>query len=339
MVQGRLMIDLQGLEVNETEKEMLAHPNVGGLILFTRNYESPEQITRLIEVARESTQDALLVAVDHEGGRVQRFREGFTQLPPVSSIQHQYAHNRDEGLMLAEQAGWLMAAEVRAIGVDISFAPVLDVDWGVSQVIGERAFHSDPQTLTDIASAYINGMNRAGMRATGKHFPGHGGIQADSHVSFAEDPRDWEALQADLQPFVELIQQQKLDAVMAAHLIYPQLCKQAAGFSSFWLTEILRTRFQFDGAIFSDDLSMHAASIIGKMEERVKAAIHAGCDMALVCNDPDAVAAVLDAVSFKEDARALKRLNHMRGRAFMNRSALLSDDAWRQSVQKMSQLA
>lgn len=329
------MLDVAGLDLTEVERERLRHPLVGGVILFSRNYETPEQVEALIReihAVRGTDDPKLLVAVDQEGGRVQRFREGFTELPPVRNLGELYDENRKRAKRLAEASGWLMATELRAIDVDISFAPVLDIDLGVSAVIGDRAFHSNPEIVADLAHSYMNGMNRAGMAATGKHFPGHGSVAPDSHEELPVDDREYEDVHLlDLVPFERMIHF-GLPAVMAAHILFPKIDRLAVGFSAFWLKEVLRARLGFQGAIFSDDLSMKGAAVMGDMPERAKAALAAGCDMVLVCNDPEAVDQVLDQIAPDNDPVSHLRLARLHGRHQVERTRLALDDEYRQAV-------
>jgi len=332
---GSVMLDIEGQTLSSVERDRLRHPLIGGVILFTRNYESPEQVKLLIDdihALRGEDQPKLLVAVDQEGGRVQRFQEGFTELPPVRHLGHLYDNNRKRAKRLAETSGWLMATEMRSVGVDISFAPVLDVDLGVSEIIGDRAFHSDPQVVADLAHSYMTGMNHAGMAATGKHFPGHGSIAPDSHLELPVDEREYEDVHLlDMVPFERMIHF-GLPAVMAAHILFPRIDRNAVGFSPFWLQEVLRNRLHFQGAIFSDDLSMKGASAMGTMPERASAALDAGCDMILVCNDPDAADSVLDSMGSRDDPVSHLRLARMHGRHPVDRDRLRLSDEYRQAL-------
>ncbi|WP_455223320.1 beta-N-acetylhexosaminidase [Kaarinaea lacus] len=336
---GPVMVDLKGTRLEPEEKEMLQHPLVGGVILFTRNYESPEQITDLVEKVHNVKSPNLLVSVDHEGGRVQRFREGFTALPPMARIGEKYQKDKKQGKQMSETCGWLMAIELRSVGVDFSFAPVLDIERGISDVIGDRAFGHDPDTVADLAVSFIRGMQKAGMAATGKHFPGHGAVKADSHVAFPIDERSFDDINAyDIVPFARLIRN-GLAGIMPAHVVYSAVDKNPAGFSRFWLNEVLRNQLEFQGVIFSDDLSMEAASVAGDVVDRARAALNAGCDMALVCNNPDAATKVLDNLGKLDNPVSHVRLARMHGRHYVNRQQLLKEDQWKQAVAMVNDLA
>lgn len=286
---GPLMIDIAGSELTDVDRARLGHPLVGGVILFTRNYTSSEQLTKLCAEIHGLRSPSLLIAVDHEGGRVQRFREGFTRLPAMRRLGDLWEAGRAEALDAARSIGFVLAAELRAYGVDLSFTPVLDLDYGSSGVIGDRAFHRDPTIIAELAGALAEGLHQAGMAACGKHFPGHGYVVADSHVAIPVDERSLADMADDLLPYRRL----RLDGVMPAHVIYPLIDSRPAGFSSLWL-KMLREEFKFDGVIFSDDLSMQGASFAGGIVERVEAAWQAGCDMLLVCNAPEAVGELLE---------------------------------------------
>lgn len=336
---GPVMVDLKGCEIEPEEREMLAHPLVGGVILFTRNYDSPEQIIELVEQIHQIKNPHLLVSVDHEGGRVQRFRKGFTELPPVALLGERYNHNTRSAKQLAETCGWLMAIELRAVGIDFSFAPVLDIERGISEVIGDRAFGHSADVVSDLAISYIKGMQKAGMSATGKHFPGHGAVQADSHIACPVDERSFEDIYAeDIVPFERLIIN-GLAGIMPAHVVYENVDRNPAGFSKFWLNEVLRNRLGFQGVIFSDDLSMEGASVAGDVVDRAKAALGAGCDMALVCNKPEAAAKVLDKLGEHDNPVSHMRLVRMHGRHFVNRKELLKQKEWKQAVATVESLA
>ena len=303
---GPLMIDIAGLALTDLDRERLSHPLVGGLILFGRNYQSPEQLTQLTAEVHALRSLPLPIAIDHEGGRVQRCREGFTRLPPMRRLGELWESNPHEALVAAHDIGYVLAAELRQCGVDLSFTPVLDLDWGRSGVIGNRSFHGDPTAVAQLAEALIKGLRRAGMAACGKHFPGHGWAEADSHVAIPVDPRGLAELAIDMEPYRRLT----LDAVMPAHVIYPEVDSRSAGFSPVWIGK-LREELGFDGVIFSDDLSMEGASVAGDTVGRASAAWDAGCDMLLVCNTPDAVGDVLERWQPAFDAKRSARISRL----------------------------
>ena len=337
-----LMLDLEGTKLTLEEKELLQHPYCGGLIFFSRNFESVEQLEALISDIRAATPERILLSVDHEGGRVQRFRDGFTRLPALAKL---YEESEDEAsaLRAAHHHAWLMASELRAMDIDFSFAPVLDLNYGVSEVIGDRAFHSEINIVETMSKAYIAGMHDAGMAATGKHFPGHGAVVADSHLEIPVDNRDFDTLsQFDMQPFAKSILN-GLDAVMPAHVIYPEIDTQPAGFSQQWLQAILRQQLAFDGVVFSDDLNMEGASFAGNYAQRAQAALGAGCDMVLVCNNRAGVVEVMDQANIDLDTPArldsARRLERMRGQTHLNRSALLDTKRWNEIESEMRAFA
>jgi beta-N-acetylhexosaminidase len=291
------MLDLKGVSLDRDERLQLQNPQVGGVILFSRNIQSRDQVCDLVAEIRACSKH-LLVAVDQEGGRVQRLREGFTAIPSMQVIGNLIARSPEEGLGLSKDLGWLMASEVIACGLDLSFAPVLDVDRDTSSIIGDRSFSDQPEIVISAAEAFIKGMHDAGMAATGKHFPGHGGIVADSHLEAPVDDRSWNTLYArDIQPFAKL--SKMLDAVMPAHITFPSVDPDSVGFSSFWLNDVLRGKLGFEGIIFSDDLTMKGADIAGGYVDKAKLALKAGCDMILVCNCPQGAVEVL---SYMESA-------------------------------------
>jgi beta-N-acetylhexosaminidase len=311
---GPLMIGVAGHELTEEERQRLEHPLVGGVILFTRNYRSPEQLialTRSIESVRDPR---LLIAVDHEGGRVQRFREGFTRIPAMRAFGDMWGVNPEAALELAADAGFVIAAELARHGIDFPFAPVLDIDHGNSSVIGDRSFHDTAAGVAELAAALQSGMQRGGMIGVGKHFPGHGFAHADSHVETPIDERAFADIQNhDLAPFQALIST-GLAAVMPAHVVYPAVDSKAAGFSSVWLKDILRDKMGFEGAVISDDLGMAGAKVAGSIVERANAALNAGCDLILSCNDPANTAALLNGLGgdFSAGATRLAKLRRTR---------------------------
>lgn len=310
---GVVMLDLSGTTVSPEDRDRLEHPSTGGVILFSRNFETRAQIEEMVAAMHALRTPPLLVAVDHEGGRVQRFRDGFTAVPAARRIGLGYDRSAEEACATARSAGQVMAAELRAIGIDFSFAPVLDIDRGVSEVIGDRAFHRDPRAVGALAGAYIRGMNDSGMAAVGKHFPGHGSVAADSHTAAPVDERPYEEIAAvDLVPFAQLMAE--LGGIMPAHVVYSACDPLPAGFSPFWMGEVLRKRLAFDGAIFSDDLSMAGAAVLGGVPERAEAALAVGCDLILICNDSRGVEKVLDQVRVRRSSDRQRRIAAMRGK-------------------------
>lgn len=288
---GPLMVDVGGLTLTAEDRDVLAHPNVGSVILFSRNVDTPAQIRELTDAMR-AVKPTLQIAVDQEGGRVQRFREGFTRLPAMRRFGEQYDVDPQAATVAAFDCGALMAREVRAVGVDFSFAPVLDLDAGISGVIGDRAFHTRPEPAIALLRAFMRGMQSAGMMTIGKHFPGHGSVAADSHVALPVDNRSWADIEAyDLKPFTALASE--LDGIMPAHVVYPQIDPLPAGFSPYWLKTVLREQLGFRGLVFSDDLCMEGAVGVGSIQDRVDVALAAGCDVALICNRRDEVLRVL----------------------------------------------
>ena len=333
---GALMLDIEGTSLNDEDRQLLTQPQVGGIILFGRNIESPTQVRALTDSIRQIRPD-ILIAVDQEGGRVQRLRAGFTTLPPMRRFGQLYEQQSNLALKLCEQCGWLMATEVLAVGIDFSFAPVLDLD-GISHVIGDRGFHSGSASVIALAAAFMQGMHRAGMATTGKHFPGHGSVEADSHVAAPVDTRQLEDIeQQDMQPFIQLLDQ--LDALMPAHVIYSQIDANPAGFSTFWLQNIIRQKLGFDGVLFSDDLSMQAACVAGGADARIKAALDAGCDMGLVCNDRAAARQALSALEYMPLPNQ-QRLEKMRGKIpnLTIQDSLNLGQQWQQAVNDIKAL-
>ena len=336
---GPIMMDVLGTSLTLEDKELLQHPLIGGLILFSRNYHCPEQIRQLTDEARLAANKDILIAVDHEGGRVQRFRQGFATIPAMGSLYQRAGGDMQKAKCWAVQCGALMALEVQAVNIDISFAPVLDVN-GISQVIKERSFHQNPQYVTSLANSFIQGMRSVGMKCTGKHFPGHGSVEADSHVDLPIDNRSLNVIEAtDLPPFKTLIENNTLDALMPAHVIYPQVDNLSVGFSSIWLQQILRTKLGFNGVIFSDDLSMEAASSIGGFIERAEAAQQAGCDMLLMCNNRAACIDLLDHANLCIDEASSQRLQAMLKTTHSTWSGMKNLPLWQKLTQQVAAIA
>ncbi|MBI1732512.1 MAG: beta-N-acetylhexosaminidase [Gammaproteobacteria bacterium] len=336
---GPIMLDLNGPALSAQERELLRHPLIGGVILFTRNYESPEQLAELTAAIHTVRKPPLLIAVDHEGGRVQRFRAGFSPLPPCRAYGKLHGKSPARALALAQQGGWLMAAELRALGVDLSFAPVLDLDRGVSGVIGDRAFHRDPEMVALLARRFMEGMKAAGMAAVGKHFPGHGSVSADSHHAAPVDNRALEDIRlSDLVPFERLIHS-GLPALMPAHVIYPGVDTLPAGFSPRWLRDVLRGQLEFRGAIFSDDIAMAGAEAVGDFPARADAALGAGCDMVLICNNQPEAIRVLDSLTFTADPVSQSRVMRLHGSPQrVDAEALRAGRDWHSAVASMAEL-
>lgn len=333
---GPVMADVAGFSLTDAERARLLHPNVGGVILFQRNYQDAQQLAALCRDIHALRSPHLLIGVDHEGGRVQRFRTGFTAIPPMRAIGQGWEAHPQQARRLARDAGYIIGAELRAVGVDFSFAPVLDLDYGNSGVIGDRAFHRNPQAVTDLAHALALGLHEAGVSAVGKHFPGHGFVAADSHLAIPVDERSLSDLEfADLLPFRQMVDM-GLAGVMPAHVIYPRVDAQPAGFSHKWLSEILRRQLGFEGVIFSDDLVMEGASVAGDIRQRAVAALQAGCDMVLVCNRPDLVDELLPKLKWPLQPTSLIRLARMHGRPHPpSRVALLESQRYVDALRRL----
>ncbi|MFP3555727.1 beta-N-acetylhexosaminidase [Paraburkholderia sp. SIMBA_049] len=310
---GLVMLDVVGKTLNADDERRLAHPMTGGVILFARHFESRAQLVALTDAIRNIRED-LLIAVDHEGGRVQRFRtDGFTVLPAMGKLGSLWDDDVLRATKVTTAVGYVLASELRACGIDMSFTPVLDLNYGHSQVIGDRAFHRDPRVVTMLAKSLNHGLALAGMANCGKHFPGHGFASADSHVAVPVDDRTLdEILGEDVTPYDWL--GLSLASVLPGHVIYPKVDSKPAGFSRVWIQDILRTKLGFEGAIFSDDLSMEAARQGGTLTQAATAALEAGIDMVLICNQPDEAGKVLDALRFMPSEESRQRLERMRPR-------------------------
>lgn len=338
MTLGPLMVDVEGTRLTAADREVLAHPLVGSVILFTRNYEEPAQLAALVAEIHALRSPALVVGVDHEGGRVQRFRQGFSLLPAARRIGHEYDADPRAGTALAQQMGWLMAAELRAHGVDLSFAPCVDLDYGVSEVIGERAFHRDPQIVGELAVAWMRGMRAAGMVATAKHFPGHGAVVADSHVAHPVDRRALVDMDDDLSPYRVMIAN-GLAAVMIAHVQYPAVDAGPASASRRWIRQILRGELRFQGVVVADDLSMKGAEAAGDILERATRALEAGCDVLPVCNHRASVERLLDGWRAPEDPVAALRRVRLRGRGELTPESLRASSLWQAARESLRRCA
>jgi beta-N-acetylhexosaminidase len=331
------MVDISGTELRPEDVDILGHPLVGSVLLFTRNYRNPDQLGALTAAIRAVRSPHLMVAVDHEGGRVQRFREGFTKLPPSRPLGRRFDEDRRDALTLTRSVAWLMASELRGVGIDFSFAPCVDLDYGVSEIIGDRSFHRNPEAVAALASAYLMGMRDAGMAAVAKHFPGHGAVVADSHVALPVDRRDFVDLGDDLRPYRMLIEN-NVPGIMAAHVVYPVIDDLPASLSRRWITDILRGELGFHGCVFADDLSMAGAVAFGDVVERARLGLAAGCDVLPICNDRAAVTAVLD--NFKPEGASpasQARLVRMRARGEVP-AGLTADPHWLDTVQRIVNL-
>lgn len=312
---GPVMVDVAGFSLTEAERARLSHPLVGGIILFRRNFQNIEQLRALTAEIRALRSPHLLIAVDHEGGRVQRFLDGFTRLPPMNVLGEAWDQDQEEARKLAETVGYVLAAELSACGIDLSFTPVLDLDWERCAVIGNRAFHRDPEAVAELAEALQQGLGRGGMMSCGKHYPGHGYVEGDSHHLMPQDDRSLSEIERDdLVPFARLAEA-GMGAVMPAHVLYPSVDSQPAGFSKVWLTDILRGKIGFDGVIFSDALDMAGAAGAGTYVQRADAALAAGCDMVLVCNQPEEADTMLAVLVPPPQPKLAERLERMAGKS------------------------
>jgi beta-N-acetylhexosaminidase len=332
------MLDIEGLVLTDEERERLLHPVAGGVILFSRNFESPEQVKALIADIHQLRSPALLVAVDQERGRVQRFREGFSQLPAAAGFGELYEQHPQKATDAAHHIGWLMAAELRSVGIDFSFAPVLDLQTVISEVIGDRAFSVDPFVIGKLAFSWAAGARGAGMPSVGKHFPGHGCVAVDSHLDLPIDTRSFsEIWNHDLLPFRHMVDNH-LEGLMPAHVVYPSVDDKPAGYSAYWIQEVLRQRMGFSGVVFSDDLSMVAADVGGSYAERADLALQAGCDMVLVCNNPEGAVEVLDALQDYCDPVSQVRLAHMHGQGKLSGTDIREDPRWLRAMDYLNLL-
>ena len=327
------MLDIAGTALDDADRARLSHPQVGGVILFSRNYRDGDQLTRLCAEIHALRDPRLVIAVDQEGGRVQRFRDGFQALPAMGHLGDLYDQEPRQAIRLAETFAWMMATELLVHGVDLSFAPVLDIGDPVSSVIGDRAFHRDPEAICHLANAWVRGMRRAGMEAVGKHFPGHGSVEGDSHHVMPFDRRPLERIEAlDLVPFRRVIDTH-LAGIMMAHVIYENVDARAAGYSKYWIETVLRDQLGFEGIVFSDDLSMSGAEVAGGYPERARAALDAGCDILLVCNNPQGADEVLESLDGYSNPASQMRMVRMHGRDI--EPSVLETPEWRAACEEL----
>ena len=334
---GPLMVDIAGAELSADDVRVLAHPAVGAVILFTRNYVNPPQLAALTAAIRALRSPPLLIAVDHEGGRVQRFRDGFTRLPPARLLGRRFDEDRRDALQLARSVGWLMAGELHGAGIDFSFAPCVDLDYGVNESIGDRAFHRDPDVVAALGIAMMLGMREAGMPAIAKHFPGHGAVVADSHLAVAVDRRDFADLEPDLRPYRALIGN-NLAGVMAAHVVYPAVDSLPASLSQRWIAQVLRGELGFHGCVFADDLSMAGAGAFGDIAQRCRLSLGAGCDVLPICNDRHSVESVLGRLG-SAVVSAASQVRMVRMRARRESGDVRESPQWRETAARIAALS
>jgi beta-N-acetylhexosaminidase len=332
---GPVMLDVAGLSLTDNDRKRLLHNQVGGMILFSRNYESPEQLKALVDEIHAIRTPRLVVAVDQEGGRVQRFREQFQSLPAIAKLGELYDQDQVKAIKFSETFGWVMASELLHYGIDLSFAPVLDLGNPISSVIGDRAFHHRPEQVSRLANAWIRGMSEAGMEAVGKHFPGHGSVEGDSHHVMPFDRRDFDAIeQSDLIPFRRVINTH-LAGIMMAHVVYDQVDSLAAGFSRIWVDSVLRQQLGFEGVIFSDDLSMNGAESVGGYAERARLSLAAGCDILLVCNNSAGADEVLDSLQGYNNPTSQLRMVRLHGKPKKYIHALFDTASWHKATAEL----
>ncbi len=334
---GPLMVDIAGTELCAEDVRVLSHPSVGSVLLFSRNYVNPGQLSALTAAIRALRTPHLLIAVDHEGGRVQRFREGFTRLPAARLLGRHYDEDRRDALALAQSMGWLMAGELREVGVDFSFAPCVDLEYGLSEIIGDRAYHSDPDAVAALGIATMTGMREAGMAAVAKHFPGHGAVVADSHVALPVDRREFADLEADIRPYRPLIDN-NVPGIMAAHVVFPAVDALPASLSKRWIAGVLRGELGYHGCVFADDLTMAGAAAFGSVLERAELALAAGCDVLPICNDRHSVELVLERLAASAGSAASQaRLVRMRARGEAPAN-LRENRHWQETVARIAGL-
>ena len=332
---GPVMFNIEGCELTEDDRRRLTHPQAGGLVLFTRNYRNKAQLAELCHEVHALRDPQLVITVDHEGGRVQRFRDEFQAIPAMGQLGDLYDQDEAEAVRLAESFAWIMAAELRQLGVDLSFAPVLDIGNPASSVIGDRAFHRDPEAICHLANAWIRGMRAAGMEAVGKHFPGHGSVAGDSHHLTPFDQREFGEIEAlDLVPFRRVIATH-LAGIMMAHVVYDRVDENSAGFSRYWIETVLRGQLAFEGIVFSDDLNMSGAESVGDYPTRARRSLDAGCDIVLICNNTDAADEMLDSLQGYSNPTSQLRLVRLHGQAVPE--DLFASQQWQQACAELEQ--
>ena len=311
MILGPIIVSIEGKKLSEDDRHTLQHDLIGGVILFSENYEDREQLMELVRSIKKVKSPELIVCVDQEGGRVQRFREGFYKLPSFNELGKIYDRTKEEGLRASFLAAQINALELMGVGIDFSFSPVIDIDHGLSDIIGDRSFHSSPEIITELSDSYINGLKSIGMKAVVKHFPGHGGVTLDSHINKPIDERSLDDLAKDLMPFQRLFKKD-VSAIMTAHICFPSIDSSMVTFSEYWLNDLLRQKFQFQGLVFSDDLSMGATEEIGLMEERINLALSSGCDVVICCHIKDQMNSIIESVQSNNKMSFVSKLEVMK---------------------------
>lgn len=335
---GSLIIDIAGTALSSEDIDLLRHPMVGGIIFFTRNYKSRQQLFELCQAIRHVRLKPLLIMVDQEGGRVQRFQEEFTRIPSMAVFGHLYDQDRQPALRLTRECAWLLASELLSVGIDLSFTPVLDLHNAVNKAIGDRAFHRDPNAVIHLAEAFIEGLHQAGMSSTAKHFPGHGAVDVDSHEALPIDNRSFEeVLNTDMVPFAAMVKA-GINNMMAAHIVYPQIDKYPVSFSRRWLKDILRQQLNFKGIIFSDDLNMKGADLSTNYADRVQLAHEAGCDITLLCNNRRGVIETLDNLKIEDHQIEKSKWQTLVGDVSRLNTDLQSQTRWQRIHQQLNQL-
>ena len=338
MARGFLMIDIKGKELTSADKKILCEPNVGGVILFSRNYESLKQITELVDEIRKLKSPSLLIAVDHEGGRVQRFHGGFTLIPPMRQIGRIYDIKKDEALDLSRKIGWLIGSELRSIGIDLSFSPCVDLDWGLSSVIGDRSFHQNKFVVESLSYEYSKGMLSSGMSPVAKHFPGHGAVTTDSHLDLPIDRRDFSALLDDIYPYECLARKRVMPAVMMSHVVFSEADNFPASISDYWINDHLRKQINYNGVVFCDDLTMKALDKYGGSSECAMKALKAGCDMLLVCNDRENAKKIIHSTKNYNNYSSMVRLASIVGKKSYTNEELVRSEKWIEAKSSLEKL-